>query len=62
MTKANRQRAVGELSKRRRCRGSDDLSNRICKHPDRIHSVGADTFVCFKCWLGLLFPGAKHIT
>lgn len=30
------------------------MSDRICRHANRIHPLGAGMFVCFACWIALL--------
>lgn len=34
-------------------------ANRKCSHPDRIHYLGGELYVCFECWLRLLFKRYK---
>lgn len=38
---------------------SEPEPNPICDHPNRIHYLGGGLYVCFRCWLSLLFRGSR---
>lgn len=33
--------------------------NPVCGHDNRIHYLGGGLYVCFRCWLSLLFGGGR---